>query len=367
MIMRKHFKTFVFAALTCSLLLGAGLSAEAASKVAINETNFSMSLLREAQEADKNGDGYLSKKEASRITDIQLFSAEKNDPFKGIEHFSNLKDFDYTAQAGQNGDDPEPDNNAASVKHRLDLSNFKKLENVTINCNTLYLKEIDLEGCSSLRDVDITCRGSVDSLNLKGCKNLREFTCMNTSAKKINLSNFKKLTRVAITIHPDDGSGNDHGYLKTLNLKNCSNLTYVGCSGVRTIKLKGADKLQKLDCSYANLSSLDVSGKKQLQTIKCNDNPSLTQLDVSGCQNLRNLRCYNTGLTKLNVKQNTRLVRLLCSNTNIKKLNLKNNKKLWLLDCRDTNIRSLNLSKALKNKEVKIRCEREVPITYKAK
>ncbi len=41
--MKKHLKTFIFTALACTLLLGAGISAEAAekvSKVAINDENF---------------------------------------------------------------------------------------------------------------------------------------------------------------------------------------------------------------------------------------------------------------------------------------------------------------------------------------
>ena len=67
--MRKHFKTFLFAALTCSLLLGAGISAEAASKIRIDDTNFAWAVKEYAVEADTNDDGYLSKKEAAKIKD----------------------------------------------------------------------------------------------------------------------------------------------------------------------------------------------------------------------------------------------------------------------------------------------------------
>lgn len=363
--MRKHFKTFIFTALACAFLAGAGISAEAASKVAINDDNFSATLIDIAQEADKNGDGYLSKKEAANVTELSFNSSEKNDLFKGLEYFSNIKDFDFTADIDwREEDNLDTIKNDTSIQHRLNLSNYKKLENVTIFCKTLYLKEINLKGCSNLKNINISCRGNIDTLNLKGCNNLQSFSCMNTSVKKIDLSNRKKLMRVAITIFSDKDE--DAGYIKTLNLKNCSNLTYVGCSGVRKLKLKGADKLQQVNCNNSKFTSLDLRNKKALQTVKCYDNPNLTQLDVSGCRNLRNIHCYNTGLKKINVKQNANLVRLRCNNTAIKKLNLKKNKKLRLLDCRDTNIRSLNLPKTLKGK-AKVKCSRGIPVTYNIK
>ena len=60
--MRKHLKPFIFTALACTFLLGAGISADAASKVAINDTNFSSAVKTLAEKADTNKDGYLSKK-----------------------------------------------------------------------------------------------------------------------------------------------------------------------------------------------------------------------------------------------------------------------------------------------------------------
>lgn len=361
--MKKHLKPFIFTALACTFLLGAGISVEASSKVAINDDNFSATLSYIAQEADKNGDGYLSKKEAANVTELSFNSSEKNDPFKGLEYFSNIKDFDFTADLSWREEDNwDTVKNDISVQHRLNLSNYKKLENVTILCKTVYLKEINLKGCSNLKDIDIFCEGNVDTLNLEGCNNLQSFSCIHTGVKKIDLSNRKKLTKVAVSSYTED----DKDDIKTLNLKNCSNLTYVGCSGVRKLKLKGADKLRQINCDNSKFTSLDLRNKKELQTVKCYDNPNLTQLDVSGCRNLRNIHCYNTGLKKINVKQNANLIRLRCNNTAIKKLNLKNNKKLRLLDCRDTNIRSLNLPKELKRK-TKVKCDKEVLVTYNVK
>ncbi len=54
--MKKHLKLFIFTALACTFLLGAGVSAQAASKVAINDTNFSSAVKTYAEEADTNRD-----------------------------------------------------------------------------------------------------------------------------------------------------------------------------------------------------------------------------------------------------------------------------------------------------------------------
>ena len=91
--MRKHFKTFIVTAFACSLLLGAGISAKAESKVAINDTNFSAEVKRKAEEADTNKDGYLSEGEASRVRTLRFDSVENIDSFKGIEYFTELEDF----------------------------------------------------------------------------------------------------------------------------------------------------------------------------------------------------------------------------------------------------------------------------------
>ena len=68
--MKKHLKLFIFTALACTFLFGAGVSAEASSKVAINDTNFSSAVKTYAEEAVTNRDGYLSSKEASNEKEI---------------------------------------------------------------------------------------------------------------------------------------------------------------------------------------------------------------------------------------------------------------------------------------------------------
>ena len=122
--MKKLLKPIIFTTLACAFLLGAGISAEAASKVAINDKNFSTSLISVAREADKNGDGYLSKKEASSVKNIQFRSYMKEDPLKGLEYFTDLKDFTYTSDFSEDLS-WEDIKNDTSTEHILNLSEFK--------------------------------------------------------------------------------------------------------------------------------------------------------------------------------------------------------------------------------------------------
>ena len=60
-------------------------------------------------------------------------------------------------------------------------------------------------------------------------------------------------------------------------------------------------KLQRLDCDYNNLTSLNVSSKTSLDTLYCRGN-KLTSLNVQGCSAMTRLNCYNNKLTSLYVQ-----------------------------------------------------------------
>lgn len=164
--MRKFFKPFIFTALACTFLLGAGMSAQAASKVAINDTNFSSAVKTYAEKADSNEDGYLSNKEASKIKKVHFAAFYNIDSFKGIEYFTNLEDFFYRANY-KDEDEGIYDQCTASV---VDLSGFTKLERVEIESRTSYLKTISLENCSKSKKVTIENYGkygNITNINLR--------------------------------------------------------------------------------------------------------------------------------------------------------------------------------------------------------
>ena len=96
--MKKLSKPIIFTTLACAFLLGTGVSAQAVSKIAINDTNFSSYLKWHAKNADTNRDGYLSGKEASKVKELYFTARKAVESFKGIEYFPNLEDFYYRAE-----------------------------------------------------------------------------------------------------------------------------------------------------------------------------------------------------------------------------------------------------------------------------
>ena len=398
--MRKHIKTFIVTALACSLLLGAGISAKAESKVAINDTNFSAEVKREAEEADTNGDGYLSETEASKVKKLYFAPNYNLDSFKGIEYFPDITYFYYRGRSA--GEYEDFDIIEESTAFEIDLSGFEKLERVRIDCRTPYLKTVNLEDCTKLKE--LTIEGSVlntdgiTSLNLDGCTNLQTVYCRDIAIPKLKLAGLKKLTE--ITVIGDN--------METLNLKNCTKLKTVLAGGDRLMKLKlKGDKnleelsvvsdsmenldlstntklkelsldnvkidapdlshnknLTKLDCYQTEIISLDLRENRNLTMVDCHNNKMLQELKVKGCNKIKTLRCYNTALTKLNVKKNSSLTRLHCKQTQISKLNLKNNKKLKKLICTETNIQELDLSNTKIKDASGLECDPAVSVTY---
>ena len=132
--------------------------------------------------------------------------------------------------------------------------------------------------------------------------------------------------------------------------------------------------LQELDCSYNNITCLDLSNNQALTTLKCSYN-KLTDLDVSTCPALTTLECtYNSELTSLNISNNPALTNLLCNycnlvtldastcpaltklncdcNNQLVSLNVSNCPALTYLACRASQITSLDVSKCVLLKEL---------------
>ena len=106
--------------------------------------------------------------------------------------------------------------------------------------------------------------------------------------------------------------------------------------------------LTYLGCSYAMLTSLDLSKNTALTKLDCNGCTGITSLDLSKNTALTNLDCYGcTGITSLDLSKNTALTYLDCSGCpGITSLDLSKNTALTNLDCNGcTGITSLDLSK----------------------
>ena len=245
--MKNHMKTILFTA-AFSLLLAGGISVQADAQVAINDDNFSWAVKEYAVEADDNGDGYLSEKEAAGVTTVRFDSRQNIDSFRGIEYFTDLKDFFYRANIASAGNDDEIWSYEDSTASELDLIGMKKLERVRIICHNSYLRSVDLGDCPKLEYVYIRGRECVDSLNLRGCTGLETLECSSLTVEKLNLSKLKKLETVTLYLHG--------GKLQKLNLKKCSGLKtlLVISDTVKEVKLKEAKGIETISFQGTNIS-----------------------------------------------------------------------------------------------------------------
>ena len=91
--------------------------------------------------------------------------------------------------------------------------------------------------------------------------------------------------------------------LSSLNLSACTALTSLNCRNnyLTSLDVSANTALTGLDCSYNQLTSLDLSNNTALIVLYCYIN-QLTSLDVSACTALTGLRCDLNQLTSLNVK-----------------------------------------------------------------
>ena len=100
--------------------------------------------------------------------------------------------------------------------------------------------------------------------------------------------------------------------------------------------------LKELDCSYNNLTSLDVSENTKLTELSCGDN-QLKELNVSKNTQLKNLYCYGNNLTSLDVSRNAKLTNMRCDVNRLTSLYL--NQEMRQLECEENELTSLDVSK----------------------
>ena len=110
----------------------------------------------------------------------------------------------------------------------------------------------------------------------------------------------------------------------------------------QTIRIYG--NINMLDCSMANLTSLDVSECAGLQQLNCANN-ELTSLDVTRNAVLTYLDCSNNGLTRLSTSGNAALSTLKAYSNKLTALDLSRNAALTDLDCSDNALKKLDVTR----------------------
>ncbi|GAE08037.1 hypothetical protein JCM10914_4296 [Paenibacillus sp. JCM 10914] len=117
-----------------------------------------------------------------------------------------------------------------------------------------------------------------------------------------------------------------------------ANHTYSSLKGIEHFA-----SLEELDCSYNNITELDISKNINLRTLDCGAN-QLTTLDTGNNPLLEKLSCSYNELAQLDISRNPLLKELNCNKNEFRSLNLTDNEKLELLDCGFNRIRNLDIS-----------------------
>lgn len=100
------------------------------------------------------------------------------------------------------------------------------------------------------------------------------------------------------------------------------------------------ESLETLNCSFNELTVLDVSQNTKLTHLNCYFN-MLTELDVSGCTVLAYLNCSCNELTELDTSSNTKLMYFDCSYNQLKSIIISGCSGDGYLDFSDNEIESL--------------------------
>ncbi|MBQ6481302.1 MAG: SH3 domain-containing protein [Anaerolineaceae bacterium] len=189
---------------------------------------------------DKDGNGWLSKKEINDVTQITWIDDSMAQSLSGIEYFTELRILGCTG----------------NLRGTVDLSQNTKL-------------------------VDISVGGpDMTSLIVSGCTELRELYCSNSGLSSLDLTTNIKLERLICS----DTS------ISSLNLVNNTGLEELYCNHtlISTINLTVNHALKVLSVDNTNLSNLDLSENPLLERLYCY-HTNLISLDISNCPILKEI------------------------------------------------------------------------------
>ena len=106
-----------------------------------------------------------------------------------------------------------------------------------------------------------------------------------------------------------------------------------GVAGITSLKgIEYFTALTSLDCSYQDLTELDLSRNTGLTSVLCYGN-QLTELDLSANTQLIKLDCSSNEITHLDVSSNHNLEKLSCYHNRLTSLDLSRNNKLTYTYC----------------------------------
>lgn len=183
----------------------------------------------------------------------------------------------------------------------LDLSRLPYLKE--LNCGWCKLQSLDISANLQLEIVN--CAGNyIHALDFAHLKKLYSVVCGNQGGTgggiMVEGNDYRQLKSLTL---PEQTAEQDMNYLKELD--------YTESDLSQPIDFRKFPYLNILVCQSNELSSLDVSGNKELEQLDCGGNP-ISSLGLKENIKLRSLDVRSTLLTELNLLHNTNLESLMC-------------------------------------------------------
>ena len=273
------------------------------------------------------------------------------------------------------------------------ISNLQGIKYFTalkeLRCYNNPMTSLDVSGLTALTYLDCshpnTYTGTkLTSLNVSGCTNLETLYCSSNNISSLSVSDFTNLKNLDCSYNTSLTTLNCYrNNLTTLNvagcyalkellcfenanlaaitgLIHCTAITYLDCEDCAITSLTAVKNMGNIATLLARnnkLTSLEVTNKSKLKTLRvsgnttltdlqCNNN-DLTTLNVTGCTALKELRCYeNANLASISGLADCRAITILrCSNCALTDLpGLDTMTNLQVLYANDNKLTSITLT-----------------------
>ena len=136
-----------------------------------------------------------------------------------------------------------------------------------------------------------------------------------------------------------------HSYITSLDVSGCKELVDLSCNynDVQVLDLNGLTALKTVECYDSHVVVLDVSGCTSLQYLDCSIN-YIENFNIEGCKSLLYLNCYDNQLVGINLTDCTALEVLSCAKNILEGLSVSGLTKLTELNCNDNKIEGVDVS-----------------------
>ena len=342
-------KKLIFILIT---VLMAALAARA--DVTINATNFPDANFRNYLLSEYPS-GTITTAQLNARTELVVESKYIYDA-KGVEYFTQLTKLSF-----YNNKLTSIDVSALTKLTYLNLGK-NQLYSINVNNNTL-LQQLYLQS-NYLTSVYVVNHSALKTLWVNNNLNLKSLTCYSNALTNLDVYNCTAMTNLNCNSNPNLSYINNLGSCTAITYLDCEDckmgdlsavmsmpnleslyaannkLTSLNVSGLRELKnlrVAGNQELTELKCNGCDLQYLNVSGCSALTQLSCNDNYNLsTIIGLGECSTLENLSCYCCALTSLDDLQDLQYLRVVvCSANNLASLSLNNMPslvQLWVDD-----------------------------------